>query len=90
MEITANLLKLSNEWIIAQVEPAEGDTLPGDPDIWLIEPYVLDYDGQITPWAPHASEREFNVRSSDLTVVTNPSTKLLTDYLYKIDPPKPE
>jgi hypothetical protein len=81
MEITANLLKLQNEWIIAQVEPAEGDTLPGDPDVWMIEPYVLDYEGQISPWAPYAAEREFNVRSSDLTVVTNPSKSLLARYL---------
>ena len=36
MEITANLLKLANEWIIAQVEPVEVDTLPGDPYIWMI------------------------------------------------------
>ena len=32
MEIKANLLKLQNEWIVAQVEPVEGETLPGDPD----------------------------------------------------------
>jgi len=90
MEITANLLKLANEWIVAQVEPVEGDTLPGDPDVWLIEPYVLDCEGDITPWAPYAAEREFNVRSSDLIVVTNPSTKLLAAYLCKIEPPKSE
>ena len=47
MEITANLLKLQNEWIIAQVEPVEGDTLPGDPDVWMVEPYVVDCEGQI-------------------------------------------
>ena len=81
MEITANLLKLANEWIIAQVEPAEGDTLPGDPDVWMIEPYLLDCEDQISPWAPYAAEREFNVRSSDLTVVTNPSKSLLARYL---------
>lgn len=90
MEITANLLKLANEWIIATVEPVEGDTLAGDPDVWIVEPYVVDCEGDITPWAPHASEREFNVRSSDITVVTNPSTKLLAAYLCKIEPPKSE
>ena len=42
MEITANLLKLQNDWIIAQVEPVDGDTLPGDPDVWMVEPYVVD------------------------------------------------
>jgi len=42
---------------------------------------VLDCEGQISPWAPYAAEREFNVRSSDLTVVTNPSKSLLARYL---------
>ena len=81
MEITANLLKLQNDWIIAQVEPVEGDTLTGDPDVWMVEPYLIDCEGQITPWAPHADEREFNVRSSDLTVMTSPSKQLLARYI---------
>ena len=41
MEITANLLKLQHEWIIAQVESVKEEGLPGDPDVWLIEPYVV-------------------------------------------------
>ena len=81
MEITANLLKLQNEWIIAQVEPVEGDTLPGDPDVWIVEPYLVDCEGQLVPWAPALSEREFNVRSSDITVVTNPSKGILARYI---------
>ena len=81
MEVKANLLKLANEWIIAQVEPVDGDTLPGDPDVWMGEPYVVTCEGHIEPWAPHADEREFNVRSSDLTVVTNPSKALLARYI---------
>ena len=83
MEITANLIKLQHEWIIAQVEQVNEDQqgLPGDPDVWLIEPYVVDYEGQLSPWAEHSSEREFNVRSSDLLVVTNPSKAILARYI---------
>ena len=77
----ANLLRLGNEWIITQVEPTEGDTLPGDPDVWLVEPYAVDCDGQLTRWAVHSSEREFNVRSSDITIVTTPSKQLLARYI---------
>ena len=72
MELKANLIKLQNEWIVTQVEAVEGDILPGDPDIWLVQPYVVDCEGQLTPWATHSSETEFNVRSSDVTIVTNP------------------
>lgn len=81
MEITANLIKLQHEWIVTQMESVEGDTLPGDPDVWLIEPYLVDYEGQLTPWAEQSSEREFNVRSSDLLVVTNPSKSVLARYI---------
>ena len=77
----ANLLRLGNDWIITQVESTEGDTLPGDPDVWLVEPYAVDCDGQLTRWAVHSSEREFNVRSSDITVVTNPSKTILARYI---------
>ena len=90
MEITANLLKLANDWIIAQVEEIEGATSIGDPDCILRDPYVLDCDGEIYPWPPHSSDREVIVRSSDITTLVNPSTKLLAAYLCKIEPPKSE
>ena len=85
MEITANLLKLHDEWIVAQVESVEGDTLPGDPDIWLVQPHVVDCEGQLTPWATHSSETEFNIRSSDVTIVTNPSKAILARYIECIE-----
>ena len=85
MEITANLLKLHDEWIVAQVEAVEGDTLPGDPDIWLVQPHVVDCEGQLTPWATYSSETEFNVRSSDITIVTNPSKAILARYIECIE-----
>ena len=50
MEITANLLKLSNEWIVAQVEELEGqELLPGDPDCLMKEPFVIQSDGSLEP-----------------------------------------
>ena len=90
MEITANLLKLANEWIIAQVEEIEGATSIGDPDCVLRDPYVLDCDGEIKQWPPHSNDKEVIVRSSDITTLVNPSTKLLAAYLCKIEPPKSE
>ena len=51
----------------------------------MVEPYVVDCEGQITPWASYAAEREFNVRSSDLTVVTNPSKQLLARYIESLE-----
>ena len=48
MEIAANLLRLANEWIVAQVDEVEGDTLPGDPDCILRQPFMVDYEGNLS------------------------------------------
>lgn len=90
MEITANLLKLANDWIIAQVSEVPGDTLPGDPDCILSDPFVVDCDGDLYRWPPHSDDTEIVVRSTDITTLVNPSTKLLAAYLCKIEPPKSE
>ena len=50
MEIAANLLRLANEWIVAQVDEVEGETLPGDPDCILRQPFMVDYEGNLSQW----------------------------------------
>jgi hypothetical protein len=85
MEISANLLKLANEWIIAQVEEVEGATSIGDPDCILRDPYVVDCDGGIDPWPIHSDDREVVVRSSDITTIVNPSKQLLSRYIASIE-----
>ena len=81
MEIAANLLRLANEWIIAQVDEVEGATTIGDPDCILRDPYVVDCDGGIDPWPIHSDDREVVVRSSDITTLVNPSKQLLARYI---------
>ena len=81
MEITANLLRLANEWIIAQVDEVEGATTIGDPDCILRDPYVVDCNGGIDPWPIHSDDREVVVRSSDITTLVNPSKQLLARYI---------
>lgn len=90
MEITANLLKLANEWIIAQVDEVDGATSIGDPDCILRDPFVLDCQGDLHKWPPFSDDTEIVVRSSDITTLVNPSTRLLAAYLCKIEPPKSE
>ena len=80
MNVPCNLLRLANEWIIAQVEEVEGDTLPGDPDCILRDPYVVDCDGGIDPWPHWSDDREVVVRSTDITTIVNPSKQLLARY----------
>ena len=84
MEITAKLLRLANEWIIAQVDEVEGATTIGDPDCILRDPFVVDCDGGIDPWPIHSDDREVVVRSSDITTIVNPSKQLLARYIESV------
>ena len=85
MEIQANLLRLSNQWIIAQVSEMEGDTLPCDPDCILNDPFVLDLEGNLSSWPEFSDDREVAVRSTDLTTIVDPSKELLARYIKALE-----
>jgi len=85
MEIQANLLRLSNQWIIAQVSEMEGDTLPGDPDCILNDPFVLDLEGNLNSWPEFSDDREVAVRSTDITTIVDPSKELLARYIKALE-----
>ncbi len=85
MEIQANLLRLSNQWIVAQVSEMEGDTLPGDPDCILNDPFVLDLEGNLSSWPEFSDDREVAVRSTDLTTIVDPSKELLARYIKALE-----
>jgi|TARA_B100001057_G_scaffold491609_1_gene582245 hypothetical protein len=86
MEITANLLRLNDDWIVAQVEELEGESfLPGDPDCMLKEPFVIQSDGSLKLWPPYCDDREIAVRSSDITTLVNPSKSILALYIKSME-----
>lgn len=85
MEIQANLLRLSNQWIVAQVSEMEGDTLPGDPDCILNDPFVLDLEGNLNSWPEFSDDREVAVRSTDITTIVDPSKELLARYIKALE-----
>ena len=85
MEIQANLLRLSNQWLIAQVDEVEEDTLPCDPDCILRDPKVLDSDGNLETWPPFSDHKEVAVRSSDITTLVDPNKDLLARYISAIE-----
>ena len=85
MEIQANLLRLSNQWLIAQVDEVEEDTLTGDPDCILRDPKVLDSDGNLETWPPFSDHKEVAVRSSDITTLVDPNKDLLARYISAIE-----
>ena len=85
MEIAANLLRLANEWIVAQVDEVEGETLPGDPDCILRQPFMVDYEGNLSQWPKNSDDREVIVRSTDITTIVSPSKDLLANYIKSLE-----
>ena len=72
------LIKFYNEWIVSDIEEIE-DTTFGDPDCMLKYPYQVE--GKcLAPWPPYSDEREIIVRSSEISVVAEPNTFILSSY----------
>tara|TARA_Y100001970_G_scaffold222134_1_gene273105 strand:- start:1210 stop:1404 length:195 start_codon:yes stop_codon:yes gene_type:complete len=63
----------------------EGDTLPGDPDCILNDPFVLDLEGNLSSWPEFSDDREVAVRSTDLTTIVDPSKELLARYIKALE-----
>ena len=77
------LIKFDGDWIIANVTEIP-DVEFGDPDCVLKYPYQVEGEC-LGPWPPHSDQREIIVRSSDVTVITDPDTFLLSSYQKVID-----
>ena len=65
------LLKFDGHWIVAEVEEIPGTEL-GDPDCVLKYPCEVSQDGAV-PFPEFSDDRELVVRSSDITVICDPS-----------------
>ena len=70
------LLRFDGIWVVSEVEEVP-DVEFGDPDCVLRYPYQVE-GSCLGPFPLHAREREFVVRSSDISLVCDP-----TDFIYK-------
>ena len=77
------LIKFDDDWIVTNVVEIP-DVEFGDPDCVLKYPYQVEGEC-LGPWPVHSDEREIIVRSSDITVITEPNTFLLSSYQKVID-----
>jgi hypothetical protein len=64
------LIKFGGDWIVTELQEIP-DCEFGDPDCILKYPYQIE-GNCFAPWPLYASEREIVVRSSDITVITEP------------------
>jgi hypothetical protein len=76
MNETIKLIRFSGMWIVSQVEEIP-ETEFGDPDCVLKYPYEVE-GTCLGVFPQHSRDREFIVRSSEISLIADPS-----DFLYK-------
>ena len=84
--MTTKLLILTNgEKLISQlVEVAPIDI--GDPNCKLIEPFIINADGTLTPWLVNiTNDNEFMMSSDKILTLADPTPTLLEKYQDLID-----
>jgi hypothetical protein len=83
---SVKLIKFDGDWIITEIEEIEGVEF-GDPDCVLRYPYQIQGDC-LGPWPAYSDEREIVIRSSEITVITDPKAFYLSSYITLIDEEK--
>jgi len=71
-------MRFDGVWIISEIEEIP-DTEFGDPDCILKYPYQIG-PTHLEHWPIHTDDREVVVRSSDITVLSEPKKFLLSQY----------
>jgi hypothetical protein len=83
---SVKLIKFNGDWLIAEVEEIPGVEF-GDPDCVL--KYAYQIEGEcLGPWPAYTDEREMIIRSSEITVITEPKAFYLSSYITLVDEEK--
>ena len=72
------LLKFDEHWLVAEVEEIPGVEF-GDPDCVLKYPCEVSQDGAV-PFPEFSNDHELVVRSSDITLICEPSDMYMALY----------
>ncbi len=78
MNETIKLIRFSGVWIVSEIEEIP-ETEFGDPDCVLKYPYEID-GNCLGPFPEHSREREFIIRSSDISLIADPSDFVYNQY----------
>ncbi len=82
------LIRFDGVWIVSEVEEIP-DVEFGDPDCVLKYPYEVE-GTCLGPFPQHSREREFIVRSSEISLITEPTDFLYNQYRGLVEIEKPE
>jgi len=70
---------MNNQKLLTQIEEVAGDI--GDPDCKLIEPFVLEDDGTLSPWLVDITKQNtFMIHSDKILTLVDPNSKLSEKY----------
>jgi hypothetical protein len=72
------LIRFDGVWLVSEVEEIP-DIEFGDPDCVLKYPYEIE-GSCLGPFPHHSREREFIIRSSEISLITDPSDFIYTQY----------
>ena len=79
MENVKILFLSNNQILISQIEEVGADI--GEPDCKLIEPYVINSDGTLSPWLIDISVQEsFMIHSDKIITIADPKATLVEKY----------
>ena len=69
----------TNQILLTQIEEAGGDI--GEPDCRLIEPFVVNDDGTLSPWLVSlTNQNSFMIHSDKILTIVDPNGKLVDKY----------
>ena len=70
----------TNQILLAQIEEAGGDI--GEPDCRLIEPFVVNDDGTLSPWLVSlTNQNSFMIHSDKILTIVDPNGTLVDKYM---------
>jgi hypothetical protein len=87
MNETIKLIRFAGVWIVSQIEEIP-DVEFGDPDCVLKYPYEVE-GTCLGPFPLHSRDREFIVRSSEISLIADPSDFIYNQYRGLIEMEKP-
>jgi len=72
------LLKIDN---IIVTEIVEIGSELGEPDCKLINPYIIDAEGNLFPWPEVTDQRELMIHSDSILTIVDPKEEIIEKYL---------
>ena len=73
------LVLKNNQILLSQLEPTEAE-LPGEPDVRLIDPYLVE-GNELTRWLKSVTiQNEMMIQSDQIITIVEPTPALISSY----------